>query len=75
MEQTPGIFTRFLTRQSEGLPFFVAEYLKVAIEEGILHRDERGEWHIGEGGDENPMEPSLSSDDGETATTGPKIDE
>jgi DNA-binding SARP family transcriptional activator/DNA-binding transcriptional ArsR family regulator len=31
-------------RETEGNPFFVAELLKALFEEGLLHRDEQGEW-------------------------------
>ncbi|MFC1853432.1 tetratricopeptide repeat protein, partial [candidate division CSSED10-310 bacterium] len=39
-------FRRFLARYSEGNPFFVAEYLRTAVEEALLKRDELGNWHI-----------------------------
>ncbi|WP_164017879.1 serine/threonine-protein kinase PknK [Pyxidicoccus trucidator] len=35
-----------LVRRSEGNPFFVAEYLRAAISQGLLHRDPSGEWHL-----------------------------
>ena len=38
----PG-FVAFLAKQSEGNPFFVAEYLRLAVSEGLLRR-ERGRW-------------------------------
>jgi serine/threonine protein kinase/tetratricopeptide (TPR) repeat protein len=37
-----------LVRQSEGNPFFVAEYLRAAISEGLLYRDTVGTWHLAE---------------------------
>src|SRR5262249_28840827 len=37
-----------LTRQSEGNPFFVAEYLRAAVEEGLLWRDQGGRWQVAE---------------------------
>lgn len=40
-------FSKFLFRNSEGNPFFVAEYLRTAIVENILRRDSNGLWHIG----------------------------
>jgi len=46
MTPAPPSLTRFLTHQSEGNPFFVAEYLRAAVEEGILFRDDHGKWHI-----------------------------
>jgi len=42
----PQVFVRFLARHSEGNPFFVAEYLRTAVSEGILHRDESGCWQL-----------------------------
>lgn len=36
----------YLTYQSEGNPFFVAEYLRAAVEEGLLWRDEKGRWQV-----------------------------
>ena len=39
---TPWAVLEALSRYSEGNPFFVAEYLHAAIEEGILRRDEAG---------------------------------
>ncbi|HEV8267889.1 MAG TPA: hypothetical protein VGR00_06640, partial [Thermoanaerobaculia bacterium] len=38
-------FVRFLSRQSEGNPFFVAEYLRTAVDEKVLHRQD-ARWHI-----------------------------
>ncbi|WP_375767465.1 protein kinase [Archangium gephyra] len=35
-----------LVRQAEGNPFFVAEYLRAAIAEGLLHRDASGQWRL-----------------------------
>jgi serine/threonine protein kinase len=35
-----------LVRQAEGNPFFVGEYLRAAIAEGLLHRDEQGQWRL-----------------------------
>jgi serine/threonine protein kinase/tetratricopeptide (TPR) repeat protein len=41
----PAGFLRFLARQSEGNPFFVAEYLLAAVLESILYRDS-GRWRV-----------------------------
>jgi len=35
-----------LVHQSEGNPFFVAEYLRAAITEGLLYRDASGQWRL-----------------------------
>ncbi|WP_257462211.1 serine/threonine-protein kinase [Archangium lipolyticum] len=37
-----------LVLQSEGNPFFVAEYLRAAIAEGLLYRDASGRWRLDE---------------------------
>jgi predicted ATPase len=42
----PPDFVRFLTRQSEGNPFFVAEYLRTAVTEGLLFRNAAGRWQV-----------------------------
>ncbi|MBP6632616.1 MAG: protein kinase [Kofleriaceae bacterium] len=39
-----------LADASEGNPFFAAEYLRVAVEEGLLRRDQRGRWLLADGG-------------------------
>jgi predicted ATPase len=52
----PGLFVRFLTRHSEGNPFFVAEYLRAAIAEGVLWRDSTGCWQVGSRTEGQPTE-------------------
>jgi serine/threonine protein kinase/tetratricopeptide (TPR) repeat protein len=42
----PQLFVRFLTRHSEGNPFFVAEYLRTAVAEEVLYRDAAGYWEV-----------------------------
>jgi tetratricopeptide (TPR) repeat protein len=42
----PEAVTRFLAAQSEGNPFFVAEYLRTAVSEGLLRRNEHGQWEV-----------------------------
>lgn len=44
----PPVFSRFLAIQSEGSPFFVAEYLRAAVSEGLLWRDSGGRWEVAE---------------------------
>ncbi len=39
-------FARFLTHFSEGNPFFITEYLRTALSEGLLFRDASGHWQI-----------------------------
>jgi tetratricopeptide (TPR) repeat protein len=46
----PALLSRFLSEQSEGNPFFVTEYLRAAVEEGLLWRDEEGRWQVAERG-------------------------
>ncbi|HEY8172201.1 MAG TPA: protein kinase, partial [Dehalococcoidia bacterium] len=41
-------FVQFVARQSEGSPFFVAEYLRAAVSERLLHR-EGGRWRLRQG--------------------------
>ncbi|MFN7971798.1 MAG: tetratricopeptide repeat protein [Acidobacteriota bacterium] len=42
----PDPFARFLERTAEGNPFFVAQYLRTAVLEGILVRDGSGQWRM-----------------------------
>lgn len=52
LDEPPARLVATLHRQSEGNPFFVAEYLRAAVEAGTLWRNERGEWQTeGAGGD------------------------
>ncbi|MFC1852936.1 tetratricopeptide repeat protein [candidate division CSSED10-310 bacterium] len=46
LSPAPPLFCSHLNRHSEGNPLFVAEYLKIAVEEGLLFRDELGRWHV-----------------------------
>ncbi|HEX8823129.1 MAG TPA: AAA family ATPase, partial [Archangium sp.] len=47
----PAAFVRFLTTRSAGNPFFVAEYLRTAIDERLLFRDIFGQWQVVAGRD------------------------
>jgi serine/threonine protein kinase/predicted ATPase len=49
LKSAPPLFVRFLARHSEGNPFFVAEYLRAAVAEELLFRDEQGLWQLGDG--------------------------
>jgi serine/threonine protein kinase/tetratricopeptide (TPR) repeat protein len=51
LEAPPRLFVRFLAQQSEGNPFFVAEYLRTAVAEGLLYRDQFGRWQAAEPGE------------------------
>ncbi|WP_375769109.1 AAA family ATPase [Archangium gephyra] len=46
----PRAFVQYLAHQSEGNPFFVAEYLRTAVDEGLLRRDATGIWQVTERG-------------------------
>jgi serine/threonine protein kinase/predicted ATPase len=48
LEPSPPRLSRHLARHSEGNPFFVAEYLRAAVEEGLLWRDAAGDWQAAE---------------------------
>jgi tetratricopeptide (TPR) repeat protein len=39
-------FVRFVIAESEGNPFFVAEWLRAAVGQGILHRDHKHMWQL-----------------------------
>ena len=54
-------FTEFISRQSEGNPFFVAEYLRLAMEVGVLERSATTGWRLGGGDDYRrlPLPDSL----------------
>jgi eukaryotic-like serine/threonine-protein kinase len=45
----PASFVHFLTTRSAGNPFFVAEYLRTAIDERLLYRDVLGRWQVAAG--------------------------
>ena len=60
MGEAPAGFVSFLAERSEGNPFFVAEYLRVALAERFLFRDENGDWQI-TGGDAESGEASYES--------------
>lgn len=47
LQSLPGGFHR-LVRRSGGNPFFIAEYLRATISEGLLHRDDAGQWRLDE---------------------------
>ena len=42
----PPAFAAFLTARSEGNPFFVVEYVRTAVAEGLLQRTDAGAWRI-----------------------------
>ena len=46
LNPAPAALVTFLAKHSEGNPFFVAEYLRMAVTEGILERRAGGRWHV-----------------------------
>ncbi|WP_437968379.1 AAA family ATPase [Sorangium sp. So ce260] len=46
LDEPPEAFVRYLFEQSEGNPFFIAEYLRAAIQERMIYRDEAYVWRI-----------------------------
>lgn len=46
LRSAPAAFIELLARSSEGNPFFVAEYLRLAVARAVLRRDEMGRWRI-----------------------------
>ncbi len=61
MQEGPPVFVPFLTRFSEGNPFFVSEYLRTALETGVLYRDTNGYWQIAEENDDMATDADLES--------------
>ena len=54
-------FCDFVANQAEGNPFFVAEYLRTAVSERLLHRDQRLTWLLrGQENDNSRDYESLS---------------
>ncbi|MFN7971080.1 MAG: tetratricopeptide repeat protein [Acidobacteriota bacterium] len=51
VSSAPAVLATFVARASEGNPFFVAEYLKTAVAEGLLYRDDEGRWTLSGGTD------------------------
>jgi serine/threonine protein kinase len=49
VRSVPETLVRFLRKETEGVPFFVAEYLRAALSEGLLLR-QGGRWRLKEGG-------------------------
>ena len=48
MAEPPRVLVEFLNAHSEGVPFFVAEYLRAVTAEGLLAREE-GQWRLCDG--------------------------
>jgi eukaryotic-like serine/threonine-protein kinase len=59
LDRSPEVFSRYMSRQSEGNPFFVAEYLRAAVHEGLLWRDESGRWQVAEATEQKATEQAY----------------
>ncbi|MDO9020003.1 MAG: AAA family ATPase [Myxococcales bacterium] len=60
LAEPPAPLVDFLAERSQGNPFYVSEYLRMAIAEGILGRDPHGRWHLdARGVDALPSPASL----------------
>jgi hypothetical protein len=46
LREAPGAFLDALVTHASGNPFFIAEYLHAAIDEGLLSRTTAGEWRL-----------------------------
>jgi predicted Ser/Thr protein kinase len=46
IDEVPDALASFVYEQSDGNPFFVAEYLRSAAAEAVLTRDEEGRWRL-----------------------------
>ncbi len=46
LREPPASLVDFLVRHSSGNPFFIAEYLRTAMDEGMLFRDGGGVWRL-----------------------------
>jgi serine/threonine protein kinase/tetratricopeptide (TPR) repeat protein len=44
VSHAPNDLARFVAAESEGNPFFVGEYLRAALDAGLLYRDAEGRW-------------------------------
>ncbi len=53
--ETPSL-TDFVAARSERNPLFAAEYIRIAVDEGVLHRDDHGRWRL------SPREDTESYD-------------
>ncbi len=60
--QAPNVaLGRHVARLSEGNPFFVAEYLRAAVSEGILSRNAGGHWQIAFGDGVRDLDQALEA--------------
>lgn len=59
LAEPPRGFVRFLAERSEGNPYFVTEYLRMAVSERVLVRNAQGQWIFADTAD--PTEDLCSS--------------
>lgn len=61
LDPPPENLSAHIAEQTEGNPFFVAEYLRGAVDHGLLWRDEWGRWRVEDAvlvpGDASPYSP------------------
>ncbi|MFC1851937.1 tetratricopeptide repeat protein [candidate division CSSED10-310 bacterium] len=57
----PRLLSRFLARQFGGNPFVVAEYLRGAVDQKLIWRDNDGRWQLAEASDEQDTEKDYTS--------------
>jgi eukaryotic-like serine/threonine-protein kinase len=57
-----GGFTDFVAGQAEGNPFFVAEYLRAAVDERILYRDRLHSWQLVNPTQDDGHDPETNRD-------------
>ncbi|MFM7203593.1 MAG: serine/threonine-protein kinase PknK [Myxococcota bacterium] len=46
IQEVPLAFVQQLTRVSAGNPFFISEYLRLGVGEGLIRRTREGQWHL-----------------------------
>ncbi len=60
LPEPPSALVHFVVRATEGIPFFVAEYLRTAVEAHVLWRSGEGRWRVGpEGFSVDALERAL----------------
>jgi len=59
LREPPSAFVDYVAREAEGNPFFVAEYLRTAVNERVLYRDQLSSWQVH--GQDGPSELGYRS--------------
>ncbi|WP_437928355.1 protein kinase [Sorangium sp. So ce291] len=57
LDTMPATLLDHLAGATEGNPFFAAQYLRLAVDEGCIVRDAGGTWRLGASADEKPRLP------------------